>query len=384
MRQLGITAALGGYTLAPWCCSPARAAEWSLTPTYNATIDFDTNRQQRIDRADSGGAFLTFDVKAERAVEDLVFTLEPTYQFRRFTDRVYGNGDNRSVMAGMVWKGERNTVNLNSSYLNQSTLTTEVLETGILASDTYQRNSTSSLNWSWSQTERYQLITQASYSHVDYYGLFKALFPGYQYFSGSVGERYLIDERTSLTVAGFGDFLDSPIPSASSHEVGLQVELIHQLSELISFDASVGESRRVLEGSSSTGTTASVSAARTSESNKLSIQYQRSLVPYGNGFLVEKQQFTGSLTRSFSEYVDGTVDYTYVHNNDATVLLRLDHRSYSDIGLNLAWRPRETLAVSLRADAIRAQLVDRAGDEVKEWRAALSLLWHPNPLVRSW
>ncbi len=383
MRQLGITAAVGGCTLAP-CCDPARAAEWTITPSYNATIDFDTNRQQRVEGADSGGAFLTFDLKAQRAVEDLVFTLEPSYQFRRFTDRIYGNGDNRSVLAALVWTGERNTVNFSSSYLNQSTLNTEVLETGILASDTYQRNSTSSLNWSWSETERYQLITQLNYAHVDYYGLFKAVLPGYQYFSGSAGERYFIDERTSLTVAGFGDFLHSPVPSASSHEVGVQLELIRQLSEQISFDASVGQSRRVLAGSASTGTTASVAAVRSSDTNKLTVQYQRSLVPYGNGFLVEKQQFTGSLTRSFSEYVDGTVDYTYVHNNDATVLLHLDRRSYSDIGLNLAWRPRETLAVSFRADAIRSQLLDRAGEQVKEWRAALSLLWHPIPLVRSW
>src|SRR5262245_30190314 len=129
MRQLGITAALGGYTLAP--CSPARAAEWSLTPSYNATVDFDTNRQQRTDSADSGAAFLSVDLKLQRAVESLIFTLEPNYEFRRFTDRVYGNGDNRSVTAAMAWTGERNAVNFNSSYLNQSTLTTEAFATGI-------------------------------------------------------------------------------------------------------------------------------------------------------------------------------------------------------------------------------------------------------------
>jgi hypothetical protein len=383
MRQLGITAALGGYTLAP-CFSPARAAEWSLTPSYNATVDFDTNRQQRTEPADSGAAFLSFDLKLQRAVENLVFTLEPFYEFRRFTDRVYGNGDNRSVTAAIAWTGERNSVNFNSSYLNQSTLTTEAFATGILASDTYQRNSTSALNWTWSQTERHQLITQLNYSHVDYYGLFESLFPGYQYFSGSLGERYLLDERTSITLSGFGDFLDSPLPGASSHEAGLQLELIHQFSERMSLDASVGESRRVLAGSSSNGTTASVTATRAWDRDKLSLQYQRSLVPYGNGFLVERQQYTGSLTHSFTEYVDATLGYTNVHNNETAVLLRLDHRSYSDIDVSMVWRPRETLAVTLRGDAIRSQLVDTAGDEVREWRAALSLVWFPHPLLRSW
>ena len=66
------------------------------------------------------------------------------------------------------------------------------------------------------------------------------------------------------------------------------------------------------------------------------------------------------------------------------VLLRLDRRGYSDLDVNLTWRPLETLSVSLRGDAIRSQLIDLAGDEVKEWRAALSLTWYPHPLTRSW
>lgn len=385
MRQLGITAAIGGYTVGAFC-TQARAAEWSVAPTYNAFIDFDTNRQLRTDStaADSGSALLGVDLRFQRALEHLIFTLEPNYQFRRFTDRSYGNGDNRTVTAGMAWNGERTTFNLNASYLDQSTLTTETLETGLLVSDTFQHDITSSLNWTWNQTERRQLITQLSYSAVDYSGHFQDLLPGYKYFSGSVGERFIFDELTSVTLGTYGDKLVSPIPGESSHEVGLQAELIHQFSERIDLDASVGGSRRVLGGASSFGTTASVSLSRSWEREKLSLQYLRSLVPYGTGLLVERQQYSGTLTHSFSEYLDGNLSYTQVHNNETAVLLRLDRRGYSDLNVNLTWRPLKMLSVTLRGDAIRSQLIDLAGDEVKEWRASLGLTWFPHPLARSW
>ena len=50
------------------------------------------------------------------------------------------------------------------------------------------------------------------------------------------------------------------------------------------------------------------------------------------------------MTHSFSDYLDGSLSYTSVHNNEAAVLLRLDRRGYSDLNVNLTWRPLETLS----------------------------------------
>ena len=117
----------------------------------SASSDYDTNRQLRTDSTGSGAGYLTIDLKFRRELEDLQLSLEPTYTLRRFTDSRYGNGDDRTVSAGMIWTGERSALNLSASYLDQSTLTSEVFETGMNAAvvklaSWIAFNSTDSLN----------------------------------------------------------------------------------------------------------------------------------------------------------------------------------------------------------------------------------------------
>lgn len=383
MKQLGMSAVLGGYGLATHC-GAVRAAQWSIVPMLSASADYDTNRQLRTNGPGSGAGYLIVDLKFRRELEDLQLTLEPTYTFRRFTDNRYGNGDDRTLSAGMMWTRERSVLNLNASYLDQSTFTSEAFQSGIIVTNTFRRDAEAAVGWNWSQTERRSLVSQVNYSDVSYYGASSVFFPGYKYHSGSIGERFAFSERGTFTVSAYGDELSSTTPGNSSHEYGLQGELVYQLSERFSVDGSAGESRRVLSGLGSYGTTASLKLDRAFDRDKLSVQYLRSLVPYGTGFLVERQQYAGTWSHSFAEHVDSTVSYTFVHNNQTAVLLRLDRRDYSDLNVTLNWHAAETWVVSLRGDAIDSQLVNTTGQKVKEWRGALSVTWLPNPIERSW
>jgi hypothetical protein len=383
MKQLGISAVLGGYGLATLPAG-VRAAEWSVTPLLSASSDYDTNRQLRTDSTGSGAGYLTIDLKFRRELEDLQLNLEPTYTVRRFTDSRYGNGDDRTVTAGLIWTGERSLLNLGASYLDQSTLTSEVFQTGILFANTFRRDTELSAAWTWGQTERRSLVSQFNYSDVSYYGTFAEFLPGYKYYSGSAGERYAFNERGSFTVSAYGDILSSTTPGNSSREYGLQGELNYQLTERSTVDIAAGESRRELNNSGSYGTTASIKYDRSFDRDKLTAQYLRSLVPYGTGFLVERQQYSGIWTHSFTEYWDSSLTYTYVKNNDIAVLLRLDRRTYSDLNVSLNYHPFETWIISVRGDYIGSQLADAAGEHVKEWRGGLSVSWLPHPIKRSW
>jgi len=383
MKQLGISAVVGGYGLATWPAG-VKAAEWSVTPLLIAAADYDTNRQLTPDSTASGAGYLTIDLKFRRELEDLQLTLEPSYAFRRFTDNRYGNGDDRAVSAGMLKSGERSVLNLGASYTDQSTFTSELLETGIIAVNTFRRDTELSTAWNWSHTERRSLVSQFGYSDVSYYGTSARLLPGYKYYSGSIGERLVFNERGAFTVSAYGNALSSTTPGNSSHEAGLQGEISYQLTERSNVDISLGESRRVLNNTNSNGTTASVKLDRSFDRDKLSFQYLRSLVPYGTGFLVERQQYAGVWTHQFTERVDSSVTYTYVKNNETAVLLRVDRRTYSDLNASLNWHPAETWIVTLRGDAISSQLADAAGEHVKSWRGGLAVTWVPTPTKRSW
>jgi hypothetical protein len=383
MRQIAYPAALGSCVLGAGS-TPLRAAEWSIIPLYTTSVDYDSNRRLLLDARGSEATVLTADVRFKRAMEDLDYSIEPRYSFRRYTDGTLGNGDDRSLWGALNWGGERFSLNLTASYWDQSTLTTELLETGIVSGNTHRRMGQAGANFTWSQTERRALVAQFSYLDVKYHGQAAALLPGYRYPSGLLGERFSFSERGTLTVSAYGSVLDSSTQGNSSHSLGLQAELVYLFSELTNVDASIGESRRVLTGASSRGTDASISLSHTMLLGRATANYTRSLVPYGTGFLVERQQFTASMTRPLSQTLDSTLSFLRVQNNETAVLLRLDRRTYNSLALSLNWRPAETWSVGGQIEGIRSQLPDLAGQAVKGWRSSLTITWTPIPTSRSW
>jgi hypothetical protein len=383
MRQIAYPAALGSCVLGAGA-APVRAAEWSIVPDYSSSVDYDSNRRLAVDGKGTEAAVVAIDLSFKRALEDLQLTFEPRYVLRRYTDASLGNGDDRTVSAGMLWTGERSTLNLTSSYLDQSTLITELLETGLVSGDTHRRNAQAGLDWNWNQTERRSLLAQLSYSYVSYYGQSAEFFPGYRYSSGSLGERFSFSERGSITVSAYGSIFKSSVQGNDSHELGLRGEVIYGFSQKTNIDVSVGESRRLLASASSNGTDISATANHAFFRDKLSLAYTRSLVPYGSGYLVERQEYTATLVHPWSEHLDTTLSVLRIQNNETAVLLRIDRRSYMSLAAGLSWRPSEQWSMGVRVEAIRSVLPDFTEESVKSWRSAVTLNWHPFPKSRSW
>src|SRR3979490_3376626 len=115
MRQIAYPAALSSCVLGGGA-TPLWAAEWSITPNYSASVDYESNRRLLENAKGSEGTVLAVDLLFKRALEDLQFTIEPRYAWRRFTDASLGNGDDRSVNAGINWVRERSVLNLHASY----------------------------------------------------------------------------------------------------------------------------------------------------------------------------------------------------------------------------------------------------------------------------
>ena len=372
-----------------WCCA-ARAAEWSVTPVYSSAFDYDSNRGLSDTARGTSSALLTADLRFKWALEDTDVLMEPRYTLRRYSDAALGNGDDRSFSAALDRVNERSSLQLSGTYTDQSTLISELLETGIVSSDTHRRQLQAGSNWNWSQTERWQLVSQMSYLDVSYYGTLRSSLPGYRYPSGSLGERWSFSEKSSVTISAYGSELSSDVPGGSSHEYGLQAQLIHYFTERIHLDGSLGKSTRLLSGISSRGTDAAVALTYDLTRGNAALNYTRSLVPYGVGFLVERQQLTGSALRRLTEYLDVNLSLLHIKNSDTAVLLGLDRKSIDSISTGLTWHPAETWNVSVQLSGIRTQPpISRFSDsqskkDVNEWRSTVSLTWNPRPTSRSW
>jgi hypothetical protein len=357
----------------------APAAEWSIIDSYTSTVDYNSNRRLTSDGKADGAAILSADVVFKRALEDLELTLEPHYVWRRYTDPVVGNGDDREITAGMRWNSsETSQLTLNASYWDQSTLSTEVLETGVISGQIHRRSTQANGNWTYGLTEMRSIVASVNWQDISYYGPSSDLLTSYRYPSGSVGERFTLNERGSLTVSGFGSSLQSDTQGNSSHEYGLQAELAYQLSELSNVDLSLGESARVLAGKSSRGTDGSVAYVRTLEMGRINVSYSRSLVPYATGFLVEREQYQAALSHAWSSSLESSLSFFRIKNNKNTVLLRLDRREYNSLAASLTWRPTErTWSIGGTLEGIRTQTPDLLGERIYGWRCSVGITWSP-------
>jgi hypothetical protein len=368
------------------------AAEWSAQPSVSWTTDYDSDRSLSRQYPGSESVALYGDLKLQRASESLQIVLEPKYDLRRYSDNVYGPGTDRSLTASLNWKGERTGLTLSGTISNATTLTTEVLETGVINGNIRQRLEQVNAQWSWARTERHQFFLQGGYTDVGYIdspyvlegpnGPLVPELPGYKYSTGSLGERFFLSERTSLSVSAFGDALHSPLPSNSSHEAGAQVEYSTSFTERLSIDASLGESRRSLAGQSSNGTNASVLITRSFELGNATLTYVRSLTPYGTGVLVQRQQTGAALTRSLQSDLDVNISLLRIQNSASTVRLGIDRAFYNNVVLGLSWRfaPSWTLAPTVTTSWTTAF---RSDQRIHEWRGALTMTWQPLASTRS-
>jgi hypothetical protein len=380
------------------------AAEWSMQPLFSWSADFDDNRNLEPGTQGSEATVLSADVKLQRSLENLQLSLEPHVDVRRYSNSIYGPGNDRSVAAGLSWFGERLQLNFNASIADQNTLGTELLETGIIDTNTRRRLETAGGELDLSQTEKRLFFTQLSYLGSAYSGNLQAeeQLPGYHYGSAASGERFILTDHYTLSVSAFGDLLHSQRAGDSSHEAGLQADISYKHSELTSFDLQIGESKRSLAGAtyyvifagqtvvsqlhvpgtSGTGTNIAASASHNFELSSVSFSYTRSLVPYGTGLLVERQQATVSGKRSLSPSVDVDLTVLRIQNSDATVRAGVDRRFYETAAVGLNWKMSETW--TLRSEAGTSRSPPLGSDiTVHEWRAALTTTWKPNPISMS-
>jgi hypothetical protein len=368
------------------------AAEWSVQPIFTVATDYDSNRNLAPGTQGSEEAVLYGDLKLQRAIENTQIVLEPKFDLRRYSDSIWGPGNDRSLNTGLVWTDERVKVSLTGFIANQSTLTTETLESGVITGNTRRRTEQASGEWDWSQNERRQSFLQLGYMGSSYSGspLVELELPGYRYPSASLGERFFLSERLTLSVSAFGDALTSARRGNSSHEEGAQVEFIDQYTEANSFDISVSQSKRSLSGQAGSGTNGSVTLTHLLERGSASLSYVRSLVPYGTGILVERQQIVASAVRPLTPELDANFTVLRIKNNASTVRLGLDRPYYNNAALGLSWKMGESWTLQPQVSAALtkpiAPLGNTAPDDsrtVLEWRAQLSLVWQPLPDKKS-
>ena len=95
-----------------------------MQPMLSWETDYDSNRSLQPMGPASEQAVLSADVQLQRSIENMQIMLQPHFDLRRYSDSIYGPGDDRSLTGSFSRSGERTKLTLNGAIANQNTLTT--------------------------------------------------------------------------------------------------------------------------------------------------------------------------------------------------------------------------------------------------------------------
>lgn len=353
-----------------------------MTPTFSWDVNQDSNALLQREAEQSGSTSVLMDARFQRASERSRAFLSPHLRFERFTDPALGNRDDLSLLAGIHREYERAEIDLGAQYADESTLGTEIAATGIVRPNTHRRTGGTDLSVSYMPAESRILFAQFSYEDVSYYGDETRSLTGYRYPNLSLGERFVLSDRATLSLSAFEARLLSDFEGNDSVQRGLQLGVTYALSEVTRIDASVGGSDRKLAGQNSRGTVISANLSREMSRGRLTLGYTRNLVPYGYGIFVERQEFSASGLWQMTPALDAVLAARAIRNDQAVSGLLSDRKSYDGVSVALHWRVSETWRLDAHADGLRAQLAD-ATDRAEQWRTGVGITWSPLPRIRS-
>lgn len=386
--------------------SPAlHAAQWSFAPTVNVSVDDDSNRYltEQAVVSQSGNVNPTADFQWSNDTSSLKLT--PWLMWQQISNSTYANAHSESLNGEYDRTGELGQLTLTGGLSDYTTLATDIPNTGLVAPGISQRSRQGALTYSYIQTERRSLVVQLSWVDIGYYGPNSDLYnllSGYKYASVSVGEKFDLTLKSSVTVSAFDNQLITPLSIGNSRESGLRGDFKHSFTERISLSGYAGVSQRSLENVRTDGadatqeslhatdTTAALggfSFSYATERGHLDLSYSNSLQPYSQGVLGQRQTLTLSDTQSVTERLAVRISAGRIQNNHSLVELGIDRGYYDTLGLGLDWRIAQSWFLHSDLDATHTETLTFGTDQptraLTEWHVAFALSWKPLPTTRT-
>jgi hypothetical protein len=376
------TGAFGFVLATAACLMTARAAEWSMAPTLDVSVDHDSNRTLLTEAIPSEGLSMSADALLQRATEDFSLSLHPQVLLQRFTDRRFNRNDDGGLTAGATWSTERSTFALSSLYQDQSTLTAELISTGIVNLNTRLREEQEGATWAYSQTERREFTLTASYLDATYYGNATTPLQDYTYGTVTGSEQYMLSERLSVSLSGSAGEYNTKVGDNLTQLTGASLGVIYEFTDRVHFSADAGLNRRVEHSNASQGFVGDLVISRKTSTGSFGISASRGVVPSGYGFFTQTDQVRLQVLHDLEERLSADANISIYRNKSLFSTIDLEDRTYSQVLAGLTWRTTETSTIGLHAYGNRARSTGGIGPyygDASGWGVRLDSAWSPLP-----
>lgn len=357
----------------------ARAAQWSCEPQLSWLVGYNSNVQLAPSNVQATGeAILSLDAVFKGLTETTEWDLHPHLDFQRYPQHDGFNANTGSLQGAFTTRTERSQFSVNAGYEEASTLTTELVDTGIVDGNTSRNTASAALGWQRELSERQQLGLQVSYANVVYpngeqFGLI-----GYRYPSVTLSDTLAYSARTSFSFALFADDLYAPLTGYDSSDRGARVSFTHRFSDRVKVSATLGISETDVLGNVQHGSVWDVRATRTTEHGHFDLDYSQTVQPSGRGYLIRRNAATLSLSQQLKGSLYGTVSLLDLRNSNLASGPFLDVPRYSSADVGLEWHVSLQVVITL-AGGYASTITAVTYQPANGWHGAINTVWTPVP-----
>jgi hypothetical protein len=363
----------------------AGAAEWTFAPSTQIFSQVQDNPRLEVssdETATGAGAQASFDIK--RRTERLDLALRPTVGLQRYWQKNDLDQNNQQLTLTGEWRGERSVWAASAAATRDSTLNSELGNTGLTQLNRRHQGAVVNLSPSWMATERLSLGSSIEWEDNRYPGDVQGLLRDTRYETLAGSASYSVTDRTALSLIATAGrlFTEGSTTRTDTSSVVMQMRWLG--SSTWSATLGAGPSWTRAGGRNEPGVLYNVSLARGFERSSLTVNAIRTQSPSGRGDITELDSAGLSFSHQMTEHVSGSASMSFAHRRTAIPVLARDIEDvrYARAEGSVAWNFRSgwNVAMSLGHSAQRAGVLTNDGT-ARGSDVRLTLSWTGEPYV---
>jgi hypothetical protein len=361
----------------------ASAAEWSAQPVVAFGVDADSNRRLKAEGASSRAGRLTGSLDLARATERHELSLRPRFAARRYdgAEEVLDSNDYGADLR-FERKGEYSRFTSGANFSEDSTLLTELADTGFVEGRARRRSRSAYADLSRSIGVRSRLQVGASVIDVDFDRAAGTGLTPYRYPALNAGYALDVSEQSELRVVSSAGRLDIPSNGARTDNLGLRLSWRGSLSERFGVEFAGGVERTETAFAQDQGAVFELKGKWNGERSDFGLDLSRGVEPSAHGTMVRSDSASGSWRWQASPRATFSMVARHARREDLLFGLFRRQREYSALDLAFSWRLDETWLMELRGGA-RRQEFDLIESQAEGAHAGLSISWSPRHYAMS-
>jgi hypothetical protein len=348
----------------------SRAAEWSMEPSVALRTEYNDNFEfTSAPHSGVWGLLLAPDIKFSGETEALKVTGGLGLSVNRYYGERGLDTTDHALTLRSSYKAERDVLGLSVDSIRDSTLVSELLETGVVEARRQRNQVTASPSWTRYLTESTALTANYGYTDVRYADTRGTSLIDYRDHTGTVGVLSNLSERDAVNVTAYYDLFLTDPKTFQAKTYGFQVKYDRAFSETLHGSLAVGARNTrstissqgvVCEGAilfgfcvgnlttftavnteRSTGYTFLASVDKKLETALLTARLSRELNPTGVGALVQTDRLGITWTQQWSPTVSAFVDASIYQSRYVSNIIASSNSRYYRIEPRVTWRITE-------------------------------------------